>query len=225
MDGVHDMGGMHGFGALPIEIDEPVFHYQWEGRVFAINCALLAAAGGSWDRGRARLEQLPAAEYLSLPYFGRWFSTFCGSFVANGLLSEDQMAAIQAGQVPELPSAATGGDGLSAPRPGLELAVVGNACRREIETQPEFEVGYTVRARVLHSATHTRLPRYVRGRQGVVVADRGGHVYPDSNALGLGEDPRRLYAVQFSARELWGDDANSKDNVTLDLWEPYLEPA
>ena len=225
MDGVHDMGGMHGFGALPFEADEPVFHYEWEGRVFAINCVLLAAAGGSWDRGRAAIEQLPAAEYLSLPYFGRWFSILCGSFLASGLLSEDQMAAIQAGQVPELPDPQVGGNGLSASRPGLDLAVVGSTSQREIETQPAFEIGQRVRARTLHPAAHTRLPRYVRGREGVVMADRGGHVYPDSNALGLGEDPRRLYAVQFSARELWGDEANSKDSVTLDLWEPYLEPA
>lgn len=224
MDGVHDMGGMHGFGALPFEVDEPVFHSEWEGRVFAIRLAGSAAVRMSVDAGRASIEQLPPAEYLGLPHFGRWFSALCGSLIASGVLSEDQMAAIQAGQVPELPSPAAG-DGSSAPRPGLDLAVVGNSPQREIETQPDFEIGQAVRARIVHCATHTRLPRYVRGREGVVMADRGGHVYPDSNALGLGEDPRRLYAVQFSARELWGDEANSKDSVTLDLWEPYLEPA
>jgi nitrile hydratase beta subunit len=225
MDGVHDMGGMHGFGPLPIEADEAVFHFEWEGRVFAINLAGLAAAGRGWDPGRAGVEQLPPADYLSLPYFGRWLSASCAAFVASGLLSEDQMAAIQAGQLAEIPKVAGSGESLPVPRSALDVAISGIPTQREIEAPSEFEIGQTVRARTLHSPTHTRLPRYVRGRVGVVVADRGGHVYPDSNAVGLGEDPRRLYAVQFSARELWGEGANSKDNVTLDLWEPYLEPA
>jgi nitrile hydratase beta subunit len=225
MDGVHDMGGMHGFGPLPIEADEAVFHYAWEGRVFAINLAMLAVAGKGLDAGRAGWEKLPAAEYLSLPYFGRWLSSSCAGCVASGLLSEDQMAAIQAGQLAEIPKVAGSGESSPGPRSALDLAIKGVPAQREIAAPSEFEIGQTVRARTLHSATHTRLPRYVRGRVGAVVADRGGHVYPDSNALGLGEDPRRLYAVQFSARELWGEGANSKDNVTLDLWEPYLEPA
>lgn len=226
MDGIQDMGGMHGFGSLEFEANEPVFHHEWEGRVFAINLALLAAAGISLDRARATIEKIPPAEYLSLPYFGRWFSSLCSSFVASGLFTEDQMSAIQDGQVPDLPmSESAGGNASQSPRMGLDLAMCGNPSQRVIETQPEFEIDQFVRGRNIRPATHTRMPRYVRGRRGVVVADRGGHVYPDSNALGLGEDPRRLYAVRFSARELWGESANSKDSVTLDLWEPYLEPA
>jgi nitrile hydratase beta subunit len=230
MDGIHDMGGMHGFGSLEFEVDEPVFHYEWEGRVFAINWAILAAAGMSLDAGRSGIEQLPPADYLSLPYFGRWFNAMCGSLVGSGLFTEDQMASIRKGQLPDLPVAGpvvepADSDALLAPQAGLDLAIHGSPPQRAIESEPEFEIGQTVRGRNIHPASHTRLPRYTRGRQGVVVADRGGHVYPDSNALGLGEDPRRLYAVRFSAREQWGDSANSKDSVTLDLWEPYLEPA
>ena len=82
-----------------------------------------------------------------------------------------------------------------------------------------------MRARNLHPATHTRLPGYVRGKTGAIVGYRGAHVFPDSHAEMKGEDPRHLYAVRFAATTLWGADAPSRDSVTLDLWEPYLEAA
>jgi nitrile hydratase len=230
MDGVHDMGGMHGFGPLAFETDEPVFHDEWEGRVFALNWAILAAAGMSLDAGRSAIEKLPPADYLRLPYFGRWFNALCDSLQESGVFTPEQMAAIREGRLPDPSVSAPGpesaaSDGSRVPRMGLDLAIHGSPSQREIQSAPEFEPGQAVRGRIIHPVSHTRLPRYVRGRQGVVVADRGGHIYPDSNAIGLGEDPHRLYAVRFSATELWGESANSRDSVTLDLWEPYLEQA
>jgi nitrile hydratase len=226
MDGIHDMGGMHGFGPLEFEVDESIFHDEWEGRVFAMNCAVLAALGMSLDAGRWGIEQLSPADYLGLPYFGRWFSAMCDSFVESGLFTEDQMASIQRGEMLDIPDMVLeSGDSAVRPRSGLDLAINGNPPQRPVEADPAFEIGDTVRCRNLHPATHTRMPRYVRGHSGVVIADRGGHVYPDSNALALGENSCRLYAVRFSAQELWGDTASGKDSVTLDLWEPYLEPA
>ncbi|HWA59818.1 MAG TPA: SH3-like domain-containing protein, partial [Caulobacteraceae bacterium] len=90
---------------------------------------------------------------------------------------------------------------------------------------PRFAAGDTVRARVMNPVGHTRLPRYVRGREGVVTRLHGAHVFPDSNAHFHGEAPQPLYTVRFAARELWGPDAGRRDAVYLDLWEPYLEPA
>ncbi|MEM8659976.1 MAG: nitrile hydratase subunit beta [Pseudomonadota bacterium] len=222
MDGAHDMGGMHGFGKLPLEENEPVFHHEWEGRVFALNWAMSAFAGGSIDAARAAIEQIAPAEYLSLPYFGRWLSALCTSLVASGLISQEQMADIQAGSAPDIPGPLAG----VSVRDGalMELAKTGSPPQRDIESEACFAIGEAVRARLTHTATHTRLPRYVRGRIGEVVADRGGHVFPDSNAIGAGENPQRLYAVRFMARELWGEQAPCNDSVTLDLWEPYLEP-
>jgi len=226
MDGIQDMGGMHGFGALDLAADDEAFHAEWEGRVFAMNWAIMAAAGLSLDAGRAGIESLPPADYLALPYFGRWFSAMCNSLVASGIFSDEQMQLIQRGEVPGLPAidpaaAPTGG----VPRRGLDMALQGNPPQRRIDEEPGFHPGDRVRGRTMHPATHTRLPRYVRGRRGAVVSHRGVHVFPDSNALGLGENPCHLYAVRFAARELWGDTANPHDSVTLDLWEPYLEPA
>ncbi|MEM8564630.1 MAG: nitrile hydratase subunit beta [Pseudomonadota bacterium] len=221
MDGVHDMGGMHGFGKLPLEENEPVFHEEWEGRMFALNWAISAFAGSPIDAGRAAIEQIAPAEYLRLPYFGRWFHALCTSLVASGLLSQEQMSDIQAGTAPANLGPLEG----IALRDGalMELAKTGSPPKRQIDTAACFAIGEPVRARLDYSATHTRLPRYVRGRLGEVVADRGGHVFPDSNAIGEGENPQRLYAVRFMARDLWGEQSPENDSVTLDLWEPYLE--
>ena len=225
MDGIHDMGGMQGFGALPLETDTLAFHEEWEGRIFAINCAVLAAAGLSIDSGRAGIERLSPAEYLSLPYFGRWSTAICHSLVESGVFTSEQMEAIRRGQVPEQAVALSnaGEPGLS--HPGLDLVMKGAPTLRSANARPAFEVGDAVRGKKMHPSGHTRIPRYVRGCRGTVVADRGAHVFPDTNAAGQGENPCRLYAVKFVARELWGDTVNERDSVTLDLWEPYREPA
>jgi nitrile hydratase len=88
-----------------------------------------------------------------------------------------------------------------------------------------FAVGDTVKTRVINPTTHTRLPRYARGKQGVVEVVRGVFVFPDSNAHGRGEDPRWLYTVRFDGAELWGADAEPHTQVSIDAWEPYLDPA
>lgn len=82
-----------------------------------------------------------------------------------------------------------------------------------------------VRARNLNPEGHTRLPRYVRGRQGQIHQHHGAHVFPDTNAHFQGEQPQHLYSVRFPAQELWGEKASATDAVYVDLWESYLEPA
>jgi len=96
---------------------------------------------------------------------------------------------------------------------------------REIEDPPRFAPGDAVVTRNLNPETHIRLPRYARGRHGTVAEHRGAHVFPDTNALGAGEQPRHLYTVRFEARALWGPDASPRDQVYIDLWEDYLDPA
>ncbi len=79
-----------------------------------------------------------------------------------------------------------------------------------------------MRTRTINVPTHTRLPRYCRGKQGTIMAIHGAHVFPDSNALGLGEQAQWLYTVRFSAAELWGADTTATA-VHVDCWESYLE--
>jgi nitrile hydratase len=90
---------------------------------------------------------------------------------------------------------------------------------------PRFAIGQRVRARNAQPEGHTRLPRYARGKIGTILRHHGGHVLPDAGAHGKGDAPQHLYTVSFAARELWGEAANARDSVNLDLWESYLEPA
>jgi hypothetical protein len=107
--------------------------------------------------------------------------------------------------------------------PGLVAA--GGSCRVEAEVPAKFAKGDRIVVRNINPARHTRLPRYVRGRQGVVEHDRGVFVFPDTSAHGEGHKPQHVYSVRFAARELWGADAPAKDCLYLDLWDDYLERA
>jgi nitrile hydratase len=219
MNGVHDMGGMHGFGPIEAEADEPVFHAAWEGRAAALLDAL-----GSWiavntDAWRHARECLPPAQYLTRSYYAQWFATDLKFILESGLVTREELAS----------GRATPGGPPHEPRVSAEEAVaqVGleNFPRREAEGAPKFRPGDPVVARTVNPAGHTRLPRYARGKRGVVQRDHGAFVFPDTNAHGLGEHPQHVYSVRFAARELWGDAASPNDSVHLDLWDDHLDPA
>ena len=213
MNGVHDMGGMHGFGPVLAEKNEPVFHETWEGRVFGMS-GQLSRFGGNIDARRFAIEQIRPDRYLRLSYYERWFERALRYCVERGLISARERAAIDSGKA-ELDNTHVKVDRAPAP--------VHSDYARPLASTALFAVGERVRAKLINPTTHTRLPRYARGKIGVIIAEHGGHVFPDSNAIGKGEDPQRLYTVRFTARELWGDAANPNDTVSLDLWEPYLE--
>ena len=215
MNGVHDMGGMRGLGPVAPEVDEPVFHEGWESRVLAM--VIASPTRGNIDAGRHQRELIPGPEYLSITYYERWFAALAAMLVKGGFVSEAEMANGRVEGPKATPRLVAADVPVAVKRQGSYL--------REVAGAPAFRVGERVRARNLHPAGHTRLPRYARGRTGVVEACHGAHVFPDSHAHGGGEDPRPLYTVRFTARELWGPGAPAWDSVSLDLWEPYLEPA
>jgi Nitrile hydratase beta subunit len=99
----------------------------------------------------------------------------------------------------------------------------GRPANRKIRQRPRLVAGDKIVTRNLNPRGHTRLPRYARGKRGVVIAHHGAHVFPDTNAHGLGENPQHLYTVRFSARELWGESAEPNERVLLDVWESYLD--
>ena len=224
MNGVHDMGGMHGFGPVEAEANEPVFHDQWERRTFAL---VLAAGARRWniDRGRFAREQMPPAEYLRVSYYERWLWGLELLLVETGLLTAEERLALEA---------RTPGPG-PAPAPlaadTLRAADVPaflqnrRAARRDAVVPPRFHAGDAVRARNLNPTGHTRLPRYCRGHVGVVDRDHGVFVFPDTHAAGLGPKPQHVYSVRFDARELWGSEAPMNDRVYVDLWDDYLDKA
>lgn len=219
MNGVHDMGGMQGFGPVEPETGEPVFHEDWERRAFALTLAMAPAGGWNLDMSRHARESLPPAQYLSLSYYGIWLAALEKLMIERGLVSAEEIAAGRAVEPPAKVARV-----LSAEDVPAALARGTPTCR-EVGSPASFAVGDEVRARNLNPRGHTRLPRYVRGRLGTVTHIHGCHVFPDTHAHGLGEQPHWLYGVAFSAQELWGPDAAPGDAVNVDLWEPYLEPA
>ncbi len=219
MNGVHDMGGMHGMGLVPYERDEPVFHEPWEARVFALNIGMRAWRRWNIDAGRYEIELIPPAEYLRMTYYERWLVRLVGLLVKRDLVTRDE---IDAGA--PAPGARKAQPVLTAERVA-SIIRNGAAASRDVAAVPRFAVNQRVRARTINPAGHTRLPRYVRGRTGTIARDHGVYVFPDTNALFQGEKPQHVYSVRFTARELWGEQAPPRDAVYLDLWDDYLEPA
>lgn len=219
MNGAHDMGGLHGFGPVEPEPNEPVFHAEWEKRAFALTLAM--AMPGEWniDMSRFARENRDPRDYLAKNYYQLWFAALESMLKERGLVSDDEIAAGHA-----LREAKPVRRILS---PGAVAQVLyrGGPTERETNTAARFKAGDTVRAKTINPHTHTRLPRYVRGRVGTVERVIGCHVFPDSNAQGLGENPQWLYTVRFGGRELWGPDSDPSVAVSVDAWEPYLEPA
>jgi nitrile hydratase len=220
MNGIHDMGGMHGMGPIHYEKNEPVFHARWEARTLA----LMRAVGATGKlRGvnntRSVIESIPAADYLRMSYYERFFTALIERMVASGLVTR---AEVNSGR--PMKGSPKGVPALTAAEaPALPFRVA--AASTMAEVAPRFQVGQRVRARNMHPAGHTRLPRYARSRMGTIERDQGVYAFPDTNAYSLGEKPQHVYSVRFSARELWGEQAKPQDTVYLDLWEDYLEPS
>jgi nitrile hydratase len=203
-------------GPIVPEAEGPAFHHAWEGRVHALTLA--SPTRGNIDAGRHQRELIPGPEYLAMTYYEKWLRSLSELLLAHGLVTPAEMASGQARPGPK-----------ATPRlPADQVPATltrEHSYEREVPAAPAFDVGDRVRAKTLNPTGHTRLPRYVRGRVGVIQRRHGAHVFPDANAHGQGEDPRPLYSVRFSARELWGDQVREGDAVYLDLWEPYLERA
>jgi nitrile hydratase subunit beta len=218
MDGVHDMGGMHGFGKVEPEPNEPVFHAAWEGRCIALNRAMGYTGVWNIDMSRAAIEELPPQLYLTASYYKKWAIRLENMLIERGLVDADEIAAGHALR-PGKPLKRT----MTADK--VEAAFNRGKYGRPASAPARFKPGDRVRTRNIHPRTHTRLPRYARGKVGVIDALRGCNVFPDSVAIGQGENPQWLYTVLFDGRELWGENSDPTLTVSIDAWEPYLDPA
>lgn len=217
MNGGQDLGGVHGFGPVRREIDEPVFHHPWERRAFALTLALGMFGRWNIDMSRYYRENRDPVDYLSSTYYEIWLKGVERLAVDHKLISDEELKS---------------GRGLSARDPALTppdaaraLELLANSRGAKVN-QPVaalFATGDQVRVKNLHPATHTRMPRYCRGKTGIIVADHGVYVFPDTHALGLGPKPQHCYSVRFTAQELWGE--ARRDSVHIDLWDDYLEQA
>ena len=219
MNGIHDMGGMQDMGPITYEKNEPVFHADWEARVFAM--FLAAGAWHKWnlDAFRHTREVLPPDDYLRASYYEQWLSGLRDLLVRRGLVTA---AEIESG-VPS-PGLAKATAPLTPDKIPATLPTRIRA-NRDVQVSPRFQAGQRVRARNINPVGHTRLPRYARGKFGTIHRDYGVFVFPDTNAHFLGENPQHVYSVRFAARELWGAQAAERDCVYVDMWDDYLEVA
>lgn len=212
-----DLGGQAGHGAVVPEPEGELFHADWEPRALAITLAMGATGAWNIDQSRAARETLP--DYAERSYYQIWLGALERLMAERGLLSADELHAGHAAQ-PGPPLART----LHASDVPAVLAR-GSPTVRPSDAQPRFAVGSAVRMRADAVPYHTRLPGYARGKCGVVTAAHGAHVFPDAHAQGQGERPCWLYSVAFESSELWGADAAPGVSVSIDAWDPYLEPA
>jgi nitrile hydratase beta subunit len=213
MNGIHDMGGLHGFGDVEVEENEPVFHERWESRVFGI----AQIAGGNIDAGRHSIERLDPVAYLEHGYYGRWLGAMERTLLESGLVTREEIAGRVPRAAPERRKDASAGKRASW-RPAAASYV------REIAAEPAFHIGEPVTTRNYQPAGHTRLPAYARCRRGIVQRLHPAMVFPDDHAHDRGENPQYLYTVRFDGRELWGAEAEPGTVVHLELFESYLEP-
>ena len=220
MNGIHDLGGMDGFGPVTREKNEPIFHSDWERRVFGMLLATMGQGVYNLDEMRHAIERMGAAEYLGSTYYEHWLAGLERILEEKGKLSraevESRIRDLAAGTKPPAASNPQLADALA------QAVKIGAPTSRG-KGRARFRAGSKVRVRKMNPQGHTRCPRYVRGALGVVDRVHEKFVFPDANAHGRGNSPEILYTVSFDAAELWGDGAEGR--VYVDLWESYLEPA
>lgn len=216
MNGIHDLGGMHGHGPVSIEPNEPAFHHDWEARVMGMTFPVLIQSGNTPDKHRYAIERLMPAHYLNSSYYEHWLHSIETQLLEKGLVTKAELESGRAAPGQKATPV------LTADIVGVVLSTGASAKRAE-GAAPRFKPGDRVRTRNDHPLHHTRLPRYARGRVGTIQIDHGIFITPDTVAHDLGEKPQHVYSVSFAARELWGADASAADTMRLDLWDEYLE--
>lgn len=226
MNGAHDVGGMDGLGAVEPDSDEAPFHSGWEGRVFGMMVSTVGRGLWSAHEFRHANERMHPAHYLFSPYFERWLYSLERNLEEHGHATRDEIAS-RVARLRDLPSevAPSRWDDPGFVDQLLErVKVAGVPTHVELGEPPRYSPGDVVRARNIHPEGHTRLPRYARGRKGVVQSMIGAFPLPDAHAHG---DYRAeyCYVIEFDGQELWGvEDAEPNTRVHLDLWEGHLEP-
>lgn len=219
MNGVHDLGGMHGMGPIQPEKNEPVFHATWEGRAYGITRAM-----GGWrlwnlDATRFQRELIAPADYFRMSYYERWIAGLVELMLKNKLVTRAELASCRPDEGTVIRTPTFTADKVPA------FISKGVPARRDVPVAANFRIGQRVHTRNINPVGHTRLPRYARAKVGTVERDHGVFVYPDSNAHFQGEKPQHVYSVRFAARDLWGEQASQRDSVYIDLWDDYLEAA
>jgi nitrile hydratase beta subunit len=229
MNGIHDVGGADGFGKVLVELDEPVFHADWERTVFSFLHQIARAGYYNLDEFRSSIERMTPIGYLATPYYAHWMHAFeeyltrADSAFARELdrrtgeyLADPELA------LPPSPSAERSKELVEAL---TSLVRLGASAARVVQHDASFDVGDRVRVSSAVPVAHTRKPGYVRGAIGIITGSWGAYAFPDTSVKGLGECPEYMYTVEFASEELFGEGiGDPKASIFVDLWEPYLLP-
>ncbi|MCE0161663.1 nitrile hydratase subunit beta [Klebsiella variicola subsp. variicola] len=215
MNGIHDLGGMHGMGPVIGEANEPVFHHDWERRVFSLFPGLFVGSYFNVDEFRHAIERMDPAQYLEESYYEHWLHSFETLLLEKGVITAAELQ----GAVKPVPCPP--GTPVLTPEMADMVMKTGASARIDHDAVSRFQVGDRVRAKNINPSTHTRMPRYVRGKIGTIEIAHGVFGTPDTLAHSLGAHPQHVYSVSFTARELWGN--TLPDRVYIDLWDDYLE--
>lgn len=208
MDGIHDLGGMAGFGKIEREQEEPVFHQAWQGRAFAINVLSIAVFEHyNTDAYRHAIERMNPRHYLQACYYERVLTGVATLLVEKGIVARQELQEGAGGEFP-LASSAVANDEMPAPEPSA----------------PFFQTGDTVFVKNVSVPGHTRVPRYCRGKTGTVLHVAPAFTFPDHNAHGRSYRKEPTYHVEFEAGNLWPEAGSRGESVVVDLWQSYLEP-
>jgi len=221
---VHDMGGRFGDGPVVPEPETEVFHADWHPRALAVTLACGSLGQWNIDTSRHARERLSPKDYAAFSYYEKWTAALADMLVDKGVLTSEELASGHAAGPSSLATRKLASDAVAG------VLARGGPADRPAQTDVHFAVGDEVRTRRhAHNAFvdggHTRLPDYAAGAVGRIVRMHGHHVLPDAAAHGLGEQPEPLYGVAFPASELWARPEHPRDEVLLDLWQSYLEPA
>lgn len=213
-----DLGGQDVQDPVLPEPEGELFHASWEPRAMALTVAMGATGLWSIDKSRTARETLPG--YRDLSYYEIWLAALEKLLLQSGAAHADELRQGRMLQ-PALPTQRV--------LHSTEVAAVlarGAPTARPAHSPARFALGQRIRAIGTAAAHHTRLPGYVRGKRGIIERIHGTHVFADVHAQGLGEQPQWLYTVAFDEKELWGVEAPRQgSSVSVDAWEPYLEPA
>ena len=220
MNGIHDIGGMDNIGPVNIEKDEPVFHDDWERKVYAMTLATMGAGIFVTDEVRYMTETIPPRDYLTFTYYEKWLYSLEQMMLQKNVVARDEL---DSGRVTAPEMAA----GIEAASPERMQYGMNNRIPVFVDTDipPKFKTGDEIIARNINPLHHTRIPRYIRGRRGVVGMHHGIFLLPDTNAHGGPDKPQHVYNVRFSARELWGEETPANDSLYIDLFDDYMDPA